>query len=573
MRCEGRSSTVERVEEVGALLEAGGVALANGEWAAARDAFGESLRIEETAEGLAGLGNAHWWLGDVRAAFSCWESAYTLFSRSEPAQAVFIAVGLSLLYDANFGDHAAAKGWAARAVRVAEGLGDPVISAWASLARGGAADEAQQVVVWSEAARAVGVRAEDRDLELCALSLWGSALVDLGRAAEGTALLDEALAGALGGEGQLDTVVFTSCLLMRSCVRGADFPRVVQWTRSLDGFIARYGCPYLHATCRASYGAVLVSTGDWSRAEGELAAAAELARESLPAVQAEAAAFLAELRLAQGQVGEAQRLLSGYEDHAVVRPVLAAAYLAAGEPVVAVSLARRYLAGADTQRLEEARLREVLGQALLASGDTDAAAMEAQQLTDLGAKADSNLITARAERLAGRVLFAQGNHTDAVLRLSAAQALFGRLELPLEVARTRMLLATALAPAEPGPAISEARTALTVFEDLGAAADANEAAAWLRAAGAAVARAGPSGISLLTKRERDVLALLADGLPNQEIADRLYISRRTVEHHVASLLSKLGLRNRAEAAAYVGQHLGEFTDAHSGARPDARSTD
>ena len=173
-----------------------------------------------------------------------------------------MALGLSLLYDANYGDRAAAQGWASRAVRVAAEVGDPVISAWASLARAGSADDAANVAAWCEAAYGVAAEVGDRDLELCALSMWGSALIDLGQVIEGTALLDEALAGALGGEGaRPDTVVFTSCLLMRSCVRGADFLRVVQWTRSLDSFMERYGCPYLHATCRASYGAVLVSTG------------------------------------------------------------------------------------------------------------------------------------------------------------------------------------------------------------------------------------------------------------------------------------------------------------------------
>jgi DNA-binding NarL/FixJ family response regulator len=65
----------------------------------------------------------------------------------------------------------------------------------------------------------------------------------------------------------------------------------------------------------------------------------------------------------------------------------------------------------------------------------------------------------------------------------------------------------------------------------------------------------PDPLEELSARERDVLGLIAEGLRNREIAERLVISETTVKTHVRHVLEKLRFRNRAEAAAFAARHL------------------
>lgn len=102
------------------------------------------------------------------------------------------------------------------------------------------------------------------------------------------------------------------------------------------------------------------------------------------------------------------------------------------------------------------------------------------------------------------------------------------------------------------------RDAFAILEAMGASATATALRERLRAAGVrgvprgprATTSANPAG---LTKREMDVLLLLAKGLPNAEIARRLVRSEKTVDHHVSTILSKLAVCTRTEAASRARQ--------------------
>jgi DNA-binding CsgD family transcriptional regulator len=193
----------------------------------------------------------------------------------------------------------------------------------------------------------------------------------------------------------------------------------------------------------------------------------------------------------------------------------------------------------------------------LAKGDLAAAQESAQRLA-LVARASGQLrIEAEAQLQAGRVIVAAGD-AGGVDSLERALELYGRLGMPLQVARVRLELAQAMEGRSPEVAVTEARTALATFEELGAPREADAAAALLRRLGSG-ARTGPKGYGLLSQREMEVLRLLGQGLTNAEIAARLYISTKTAGNHVSNILSKLSLRNRSEAAGYAQRHLPEIS--------------
>lgn len=484
------------------------------------------------------------------------ERAFALFrSAGDVVQAASAAIFLCLDYDKQLGDAAAAGGWLDQAARLVDDNHLDGLRGWLAFARAFHQHDPVESEAVARAAHEIGVASGDRDLELCALSQIGVALVGQGRVADGVRCLDEALAVSLGA-GEPATVVFTSCMMMTSCTRCAEFARAAQWVRATTAFSERYGCPFLYAECRILYGEVLVATGEWRQAESELAVGLEMTRGAVPALHRLAVAGLARLWLLQGRLEEAERLLGGQGEHAETAPAVALAHLLRGEAAPAAALLRRRLAEAGRDRIGGGVLLDLLGEAELLLGDPDHVARIGRDLAELASTVGCEVLRARGERLLGRALAASADGPGARRHLDAALVAFARLDMRYEVARTRAQLAELLRGTEPEVAVAEGRAALAVFEELGAGADADAAAASLRDLGVKVGRIGPRTSAALTKREAEVLALLGEGLSNPEMAARLHLSRKTVEHHVAAVLSKLGLRGRAEAAAEVVRRMG-----------------
>jgi DNA-binding NarL/FixJ family response regulator len=533
---------------VNLLLAEGRQALEMARWADARDAFAAALETDAAPEALLGLSDALWWLGDLDESVACKERAFALFrDRGDASQAALAAILLCLDYRKQYGNAVASAGWLAQADRLVEHHDLTELRGWLLFAK---SFECEQPVTAEELARqahVLALRMGDRDLELCALSQTGAALVEQGRVEEGIKCLDESMAVSLGTGGTPETVVFTSCMMMTSCTNCADFARAAQWVQATITFTEQYGCPFLYAECRILYGALLLGTGDWQRAEEELLAGLNMARGTVPALHRLAVANLARLRLAQGQLEEAERLVAGHEEHAEIAPVLARIHLQRGGPKPAVAVLRRRLAAVGEASLESGELLELLGDARLATGDTDVAAEHGRTLIDLGASAGCELLRARGERLLGRAADVRGAPDTARLHLDIALVTFARLGMPWEVARTRAALAEALREVETDVAVAEAKAALAAFEGLGASTDADAVASLLRSTGVSASRLGPRRGVGLTKREDQVLELLGEGLSNPEIASRLHLSRKTVEHHVAHVLAKLGVSSRAQA--------------------------
>lgn len=245
-----------------------------------------------------------------------------------------------------------------------------------------------------------------------------------------------------------------------------------------------------------------------------------------------AAGFLASTCVAGGDLARAEAVLNAVVDPGT--PARTAAQrlcwcaraelaLARAEPGLALEIADRLIASAPNRSHDQVipRLWQLRGEALAGLRRVDEAERQLRAAAQAAATARRRSLLWKIQLTLGRLYLAERRRDDAAAELSAARSLVAELaaDVPDEALRANFLQhATALIP--PTPPVPAREAARRAFGGL-------------------------------TAREREVAALVALGRTNRAIATELVLSERTVEGHVASILSKLGFDTRAQIAAWA----------------------
>ena len=448
---------------------------------------------------------------------------------------------------------AIANGWRQRARRLLEGL-DPVPEhGWLALIEGQVALELNEnPTLGKRLGREVaefGRRLGVIDLEMLGLAMEGLALVSEGQVDEGMRCLDEAAAVAMSGEvEEIITMGWTSCYLINACQRVRDYDRAAQWCKKMEELSERFSFRYWLGICRANYAAVLMGRGAWKDAEAELEHAIEVLASSRPPMAAEGIVRLAELRRRQGRLDEAAELFAQIEWHLLALLGNAELALDRGDPRSAKDFLEQFLRHVPPEnKTQRAAVLELLVRVQSALGERAGAAATLNDLREISTTVATQPLRASVNFSEGVVAAADGDYETARQRFEDAVNLFQQISAPYETALARTELASVLPVlGRMDAAEKQACVALESFRKLGASQETDRTAALLRRL--QTPERTRETLSGLTHRELEVLRLVAKGLTDGQVAERLYISPRTVSQHLRSVYKKLGVPSRAAAA-------------------------
>lgn len=396
----------------------------------------------------------------------------------------------------------------------------------------------------------IGRRFDDLDLLAFALSIQGRSILRSGRVLEGMAVLDESVTVVETG----DVSALFGGIVLSAAIDASeeafDLGRFDDWTRALtkwceaqEGMVA-FRCRSLAHRARLSQ-----LHGRWGDAlerakqacEGPIADADPPAAAAALYRQGEVLRLRGELTAAKAAYDQASEL--GFEP----QPGLALLRLAEGDTEAAAASIRRVLAE-SRDRWQRARMLPAAVEILLGSGDVPGAVTAATELVEIAADHGSATLDATAKQARGAVLLAEGDALAALSSLRQSCRVWRHFALAYEEGRGRILIARCCRMlGDEDTAALEISVARRIFTRLGAKPD-------LAHSGSTFGKVAAASTHGLTSRELEVLRLLATGLTNRMIADELVVAVRTVDTHVSSILTKLGVPSRSAATSFAYRH-------------------
>ncbi|MGH8188317.1 MAG: response regulator transcription factor, partial [Steroidobacteraceae bacterium] len=402
----------------------------------------------------------------------------------------------------------------------------------------------------AERAARIGDDCADPDLSACARYLQGGALIMCGQVKRGLALLDEAMVAVVAAELSPVMTGLIYCAVIEICRNAYALDRAREWTAALAAWCERQ--PQMIAfsgVCRVHRAEIMRMSGAWQDAIEEARRAAERCLQ-VGNRSAAAAAFYeqGEVHRLRGEFAAAEEAYRAASQRGLEpQPGLALLRLAQGRTHVAAATIRRVL-NENTDRLQRTWLLPAAVSIALAAGDLQQARNACAQLKELAAMLGTAALDAASSLSQGKLQLAEGDPQAALVLLRRAWEIWHAHDIPYLVARTRMSMGLAcrmLADHEGSKLELDAARAL--FEQLGAAPD------MARVDSLTLAPTGDDYHGL-TRRELQVLRLVAAGKTNKAIAGELFLSQKTVDRHVSKIFVKLNVGSRAGATAYAYEH-------------------
>jgi DNA-binding CsgD family transcriptional regulator len=396
----------------------------------------------------------------------------------------------------------------------------------------------------------VGSRLRDRDLVAAARHQEGRALLGLGRLEQGFALLDEAMVAVTSGELSPMMTGFVYCSVIACCQQTHALGRAREWTAALGRWCeGQRQMVFFTSICMVHRAEILQLQGEWTAALAEASRACEPPADGVDEPPAEAAFYQqGEVFRLRGELDAAERAyLSASRAGAEAQPGLALLWLARGRARAAAAAIGRAL-DETVEPLARARLLPTQVEILLAGRDLEGARAACAELAAIAARFPTDVLRATAAHAQGSVELAAGSPREALILLRRAWQAWETLEVPHAAARAREALGLACrALGDRAGGRMELEAARATYQALGARPDVARVEGLL-------ANRSAGGLYGLTRREVQVLRLVAAGRSNKEVAGALSLSVKTVERHVGNILTKLDVPSRVAATAWAYEH-------------------